>query len=269
MEGLAKQAGDVIDFEQKKKHIPNQFTPDTFKPETFEPQPAFEPQPGVPDLFSYKMNKGPMKHNPQLQREEALRQLEMLHDEATKGMHDIDENIGRINKTLDEHNQWVDRMNNARIAQRAEDMKLSNRLKPVGIGLGALGLGVAGIAGYRHHLIQQSQQAYQQRHHNNHHEKTAGLVGKVKNFAQDFTGKNAEKAHHDLVQTMKLEREKKVPSSEISKKIKTNAIANENKFKARKQSGIGAATVVAGGAASGGLAYAAHKPTKREKEEGL
>lgn len=97
--------------------------------------------------------------------------------------------------------------------------------------------------------------------------KTAGVARKVTKFVTDFTGTNEAKAHQHLLDTMKAEKEKKVPASAVSHAIKHNAIANEDKFKARKQGAIGAGIGLAGAAGAGMVAK--KKKTRLESEEGL
>jgi hypothetical protein len=109
----------------------------------------------------------------------------------------------------------------------------------------AVGTGAYGLSRYLHNR-------------QDHHEKVASIMNQIKNFAHDFSGKNEEKAHRALVETMKLEKEKKVPSSELTTAIKNNSIATENKYVARRR-GVAVGTLAGGAATAGGVAYGINK----------
>lgn len=99
--------------------------------------------------------------------------------------------------------------------------------------------------------------------------KTAGVFSKAKNFVHDVTGKNEERAHQHLLNMMKLEKEKKVKPVEISKAIKNNSIASENKYKARRRGAAALAGATALGLGGAGVADVHHQHTKHKKEGGL
>jgi homoserine dehydrogenase len=57
---------------------------------------------------------------------------------------------------------------------------------------------------------------------------------------------------------MKLEKEKKVPPSELMQAIKNNSNAIENKYIARRR-GVAVGTLAGGAATAGGVAYGINK----------